>query len=488
MILGRDLVGFLAFGTAVLHASAAAAQGWQPVDSMPTARAYHAGAVVADLWYVAGGARPAGGGQEFPAEVHVYDPATSHWTVLGQLAQGRQYILAVPQHHRHRVLFPAGFVPEGPDAYLPLATCDIASSQGVVPAPSLLGARHLHAAALAAGRLVASGGWGIEMMMGMAWSKLLDNAESWDGASTTWLAAGRMPGGARAGHTMTTLQNGRELLVVGGGRPDRALSDVDLFDAECGTWARVAPLMVARARHKALRLRDGRVLVAGGFTYPPTANNVQTSAEIFDPATREWKAAGPMNDPRFDFDMVPLPDGRVLAAGGSNNATDGEYGALSSAEVYDPTTDTWTPLSPMRDRRRWPALAVLSDGVYVAGGSFSSSTVPGSATVLASVERLAWSELGITVSTNSDGGFPGESLPDAGVSCGMADGSVSPDGDPGDASAIDTDTGPRDRESGGGSSGCSCQLARGGTPWDATWALACVVFAAVVCRRSRQRL
>ena len=103
-----------------------------------------------------------------------------------------------------------------------------------------------------------------------------------------------------------------------------------------------------------------------------------------------------MTDPRGDFDIVLLPDGRVLVAGGTNNFVDTGVGALSSAEVYDPIADTWTPLPPMHDCRLWPTLAVLSDGVYVAGGLFSSGTGPGSATVLASVERLAWSELGIT--------------------------------------------------------------------------------------------
>jgi hypothetical protein len=88
-----------------------------------------------------------------------------------------------------------------------------------------------------------------------------------------------------------------------------------------------------RARHKALLLHDGRVLVAGGGTDPPTANNVLASVELFDPATGAWTPAAPMTDARYDFDMVLLPDGRVLVAGGSNNATDGNLGALASAEI-----------------------------------------------------------------------------------------------------------------------------------------------------------
>ena len=248
---------------------------------------------------------------------------------------------------------------------------------------------------------------------------------------------------------------------------------------------------MARARHEALLLNDGRVLVVGGGTYPPTANNVQTSAELFDPATGGWKPAAAMTDPRFDFDMALLPDGRVVVAGGSNNATDGEFGALTSAEVYDPVADTWTPVPPMHDRRRWPTLAVLSDGVYVAGGSFSESTVPGSATVLASVERLAWSALGITGPIDLDAGVPDQSPPDASTSCGSNDA-----GAPADAAvdasqpdgATDTpvsDAGSSDRTPRSGDSGCSCALHA--TPGETSLGFVFAACALCMCQARRRR-
>src|SRR5262245_20060295 len=150
MITRKVGTSALALGFAiVLDASVAAAQGWQFVEAMPTARCYHAAATVGDRWYVAGGALPAGAGEAFPAEVDAYDPTSGHWTVVGQLARGREYILAIDDPARGRVLFPGGFLPAGPAAYLPLATCDIAASVGVSPAPDLLAARHLHAVALA---------------------------------------------------------------------------------------------------------------------------------------------------------------------------------------------------------------------------------------------------------------------------------------------------------------------------------------------------
>lgn len=425
----RALLGALVVAT-ILDGSFAAAEGWDLVEPMPTARTYHAAATTGDRWYVAGGLAffGIGTGDRFPAEVDVYDPRSGHWTTIGSLTQGREYLPAILDLSNARVLFPGGFLPAGSSAYLALATCDISASVGTSPAPNLLGARNQHSAAFAAGKFIVTGGWG----MGPTSSKLLDDAETWDGTSPAWTPAGTMPAGARSSHTTTTLQDGKQVLVVGGGLPDRAMNEVDLLDATTGTWSTAAPLKVGRTRHKAILLNDGRVLVAGGGTYPGAANNVLMSVELFDPRSGEWSPAASMTDPRFDFDMVLLPDGRVLVAGGSSNATDGEYGALRSAEVYDPAADAWTPLAPMHDRRRWPTLAVLSDGVYVAGGAYGETTVPNSALVLASVERLPWSALGITGPGEADGGVRDGSPPDS--SDGTQDSAVGAD------AAIDVST------------------------------------------------
>ena len=324
---------FLLVGTAILlDASLAAAQGWQLVDPLPTPRFYHAAATVGGRWYVTGGALPADGGQDLPTGVDVYDPTTGHWTVLGQLTRGRQFPIAVADPSRGRVVFSTGFLPMGSGGPLALPTCDMASFDGVSPAPSLLVGRYLGAAALAAGKLVVSGGFSAEMPL-----VLLEDAEVWDGTSGAWMAAGKMPAGTRAGHTMTTLKNGRWVLVVGGGLPAQSMREVDLFDASSGTWSPAAPLKEPRARHSALLLDDGRVLVVGGLASSPGGiSGALSSAELFDPATGAWRPAASMTDCRLAFDMVLLPDGRVLVAGGSNNSSYNESGALSSVEILRP--------------------------------------------------------------------------------------------------------------------------------------------------------
>ena len=482
---------------ASLDASTVAAAGWELVEPMPAPRLYHASATVGGRWYVAGGENSDG----YPSAVDMYDPSAGRWSRLGDLIQGRKYLPAIVDKSGGLILFAGGFINGGPSGFLPLRIGDLVSSTGVLRGPSLLLARYQHAGALAAGKFVVAGGWGGPGEVG----QMLDNAEALDPLTCAWTSAGTMPAGPRTGHSMTTLNDGSRVLVVGGGRPDHALSEVDLFDAAAGQWSAVAPLTVSRARHKALLLGDGRVLVAGGFTYPPTANNVQTSVELFDPTIQDWTAAAPMTDARYDFDMVLLPDGRVLVAGGSNNATDGNLGALASAEIYDPSRDRWTSLPLLNEKRLWPVLAVLSDGVYVAGGMNTSTT-------LASVERLAWSDLGITGPIDSDAGVPDASPPSARASCGSNDAgagdAAAPDAaDAADAApdasqptdavpdapqptdAVDTalgDAGSSDRETRGGKRGCSCGLGEGRDDSFATVALACVLVGGALAPRRRQ--
>ena len=87
-----------------------------------------------------------------------------------------------------------------------------------------------------------------------------------------------------------------------------------------------------RGLHVAVRLRDGRVLVAGGAS--------TASAELYDPATNRWTPTGSMSVDRHSSTATLLRDGRVLVVGGhSGNGT----GVQASAELYDPASGRWTP-------------------------------------------------------------------------------------------------------------------------------------------------
>src|SRR5438093_602145 len=179
---------------------------------------------------------------------------------------------------------------------------------------------------------------------------------------------------ARSSHWAVRLHDGR-VLVAGGINAMTRLATAELFDPGTGAWSSVANMNFPRLGHAAVLLGDGRVLVIGGAR----SNNVVEpavggSAEIFDPVAGTWTLTGPLNVPRNSPAAVVLQDGRVLVAGGGDRSGH----MWSSAELFDPTSGTWTPTGTLSVGRQAPAGALLPDGrVLVTGGRFSGALLDG---------------------------------------------------------------------------------------------------------------
>jgi hypothetical protein len=75
------------------------------------------------------------------------------------------------------------------------------------------------------------------------------------------------------------------------------------------------------------------------------------TAELYDPSTATFTATGSMRTPRSQHTATLLPNGRVLLAGGRNSTE----GALSSAEIYDPAMGAFSPPGP------GPSITVVPD-------------------------------------------------------------------------------------------------------------------------------
>ncbi|HYL57932.1 MAG TPA: kelch repeat-containing protein [Candidatus Acidoferrales bacterium] len=122
-----------------------------------------------------------------------------------------------------------------------------------------------------------------------------------------------------------------------------------------------------RADAAAIRLRDGRVLICGG-TSNGQVGGVLSSAELYDPVAHSFTPTGAMNDAREGQTITMLTDGRVLLIGGVKNV--GFRAELASAEIYDPSTGTFSPTGSMTTPREGHTATLLRDGrVLVTGGS-----------------------------------------------------------------------------------------------------------------------
>ena len=220
---------------------------------------------------------------------------------------------------------------------------------------------------------------------------------------------------ARSNHSATLLPSGEVLIAGGSADLAPTLQRAELFDPFPRLFfALSSPMQSPRSAHVAALLRSGEVLLAGGYW----GADALRSAEIYDPRTRSFRPTGTMHSAHgngavggftatllasgkvlfvgldaaelFDPDadagagaFVPaavghdepahrnghsatlLPSGKVLITGG----TDESGAPLSSAALYDPTSDRFLAQSTLVGARAFHTATLLPSGeVFVAGG------------------------------------------------------------------------------------------------------------------------
>jgi hypothetical protein len=134
------------------------------------------------------------------------------------------------------------------------------------------------------------------------------------------------------------------------------------------SWTVTGSMTTIRAYHTATLLRNGQVLVVGGSEEDCCGNpGMLASAELYDPSTGTWSATGPLTTPHQFHTATRLNNGKVLVAGGGDGLNG--MGVIASAELYDPNTGAWSATGPLIMGRANPTATLLADGrVLLVGG------------------------------------------------------------------------------------------------------------------------
>lgn len=184
-----------------------------------------------------------------------------------------------------------------------------------------------------------------------------NKAEMYDPTANTWTNIDPMPT-ARA--DLTAAQLNGELYAIGGYDDSlkEVLNTVEAYNPTTDTWETKTSLPISMCFMKAVSL-NGNIYVTGGKNASGSALN---TLYLYDGSS--WVPKEHMNVPRFEHGAVAL-NGKIYVFGGVYDGTD----CLYSGEVYDPSTNTWSPIANMPIRLA--RMGATTDGryIYAIGGT-----------------------------------------------------------------------------------------------------------------------
>jgi hypothetical protein len=171
----------------------------------------------------------------------------------------------------------------------------------------------------------------------------------------------------RSSHTMTTLGDGR-ILIVGGYSAGVAARLGEIFDPVTETFTPVPSVLPLRANHVALNTPDGKVRVLGGDAPQAGADDPVAINSVlrYDPVDNLFRELPPLAAPRTMLRAAMLPSGQVLLFGGLQSGL-----PTLSAERYDPVQGS-TPIRPLDSARHHHSVTRLNNGrIVIIGGEGS---------------------------------------------------------------------------------------------------------------------
>ena len=332
-----------------------------PVANMAVARAAAVTVVLHDGRVLVAGGVEATPKEKAAAPAEIFDPSTQAFTMVrGSVLAGRGDGRLLPNDTVLLVLFDQNAAHAYAQVLDPASgvTVDVATVTPDLERPAL--------ATLLDGRILLAGGRSNQDRVA-PFVTVRAAAEIFDPATGTFHATGSMhlP---RWGHSATTLEDGRVLVVGGDGR-----TDAELYDPQTGTFAPTGSPAIVHDTNVAVRLIDGRVLVA--HSRGQESSDEPTPTEIYEPATGLFAPSAAL--PHIPSTMTLLPDGRVFVTGTLNKTEDEVRPVLPWATIYDPASGAMAAVPALRSPGETPAL-LHDGGVLLVGGGVHAVTREGS--------------------------------------------------------------------------------------------------------------
>jgi len=170
----------------------------------------------------------------------------------------------------------------------------------------------------------------------------------------------------RSSLTATSLPDGK-VLIAGGSANGTFVNDAEVYDPSTGTFSATGTMAQVRSGHTATLLNNGKVLITGGYGTVNFNNTTLSSVELYDPASGTFTATGSLSVARSGHTATLLANGKVLIAGGGT-----DYTSLpSSAELYDPETGLFSPTGSLVSARVAPTATLLTDGRILLTGGYN---------------------------------------------------------------------------------------------------------------------
>jgi galactose oxidase-like protein/PKD domain-containing protein len=130
------------------------------------------------------------------------------------------------------------------------------------------------------------------------------------------------------------------VMTMGGDNPATATAEIIDLAVPIPQWRALPPMSAPRIEMNAVILPTGKILAQGGSAIRNTSTTASLAADLFDPVTETWSAAGVAAYPRMYHSVaLLLPDATVWTAG--SNPSGGMW--EPRMEIYSPaylfTTD-----------------------------------------------------------------------------------------------------------------------------------------------------